>query len=98
MSDEQHAITVQEHMTCEPLTIGGGMTLADAAQLMRGRNIRHLPVVTDDKVVGLLSERDVHVAKTLRSLNHDKAPSNSSCRLRRSRFRLTPACPMSPPA
>ena len=73
MSDEQHAITVQEHMTCEPLTIGGGMTLADAAQLMRGRNIRHLPVVTDDRVVGLISERDLHVAKTLRSLNHDKA-------------------------
>ena len=71
--DEQHGATVQEHMTCEPLTIPGGMSLAEAAQLMRGRNIRHLPVVEDEKVVGVISERDIHVAKTLKSLNHEKA-------------------------
>lgn len=71
MSQMHHA-TVQEHMTCEPLTIQSGVSLAEAAQLMRGKNIRHLPVLEGANVVGLLSERDLHVAKTLRSVNHEK--------------------------
>jgi acetoin utilization protein AcuB len=73
MSDPHHATTVQEHMTCEPLTIGGDVSLSEAAQLMKGRNIRHLPVVSGDKVAGVISERDLHVARTLRSLNLEKA-------------------------
>lgn len=74
MNANEHAqTTVQEHMSCEPLTINGTVSLAEAAQLMRGRNIRHLPVMDDGKVVGVVSERDLHVAKSLRSLNHEKA-------------------------
>lgn len=70
---DQHAPTVQEHMTHEPLVISGGVSLAEAAQLMRGRNIRHLPVVDDGAVVGVISERDIHVARTLKSLHMEKA-------------------------
>ena len=65
--------TVQEHMTPAPLTIEPGQSLADASQLMRERSIRHLPVVMAGEVVGVLSERDVNVARTLRSVTLEKA-------------------------
>ena len=48
-------------------------SVADAATLMRERNIRHLPVLEAGRVVGVLSEKDVHVARTLRSLTLEKA-------------------------
>ena len=60
--------TVQEFMTAQPLTIAPGAPLAEAARIMRERSIRHLPVVEEGRLVGALSERDVHVARTLRSV------------------------------
>jgi len=65
--------TVQEHMTPDPVTVDADASVAAAAQLMRERNIRHLPVLEGGRLVGVLSERDVHVARGLRSLNLDKA-------------------------
>ena len=70
---ESPAPTVQEHMTPDPVTVDAGTSVAAAAQLMRERNIRHLPVLEGGRLVGVLSERDVHVARGLRSLNLEKA-------------------------
>jgi acetoin utilization protein AcuB len=72
MSDSS-APTVQEHMTPDPVTVEAGASVAHAAQLMRERNIRHLPVLEEGRLVGVLSERDVHVARSLRSLSLEKA-------------------------
>lgn len=60
--------TVQEFMTVEPLSIAPGAFLSEAARILREHSIRHLPVVANGKLVGALSERDVHVARTLRSV------------------------------
>ncbi len=65
--------TVQEHMTFAPATIPATASLAEAAQLMRERSIRHLPVVEGESCVGVLSERDINVARTLRSVTLEKA-------------------------
>ena len=65
--------TVQEHMTPEPVTIAPSASLAEASQLMRERSVRHLPVVSDGAVVGVLSERDINVARTLKSVTLEKA-------------------------
>jgi CBS domain-containing protein len=46
-------------MTPRPLTIGAGDSIFDAAQLMAARKLRHLPVVEDGNLVGIVSIRDV---------------------------------------
>lgn len=46
-------------MTTEVVTTASHQTLADAYRLMRAFEIRHLPVVDDHKLVGVLSEGDV---------------------------------------
>lgn len=50
---------VHELMQRQVSTIDEDGTLALAAQLMLWREVRHLPVVAGDRVVGILSERDV---------------------------------------
>jgi len=70
---ESSSPTVQDHMTPDPVTVDAKASVADAAHLMRERNIRHLPVLDAGKVVGVLSERDVNVARSLRSLTLEKA-------------------------
>ncbi|MEN6342558.1 MAG: CBS domain-containing protein [Methanospirillum sp.] len=49
-------------MTPNPVTIGPGETIADAARLMIRHGIRRLPVVEDGKLVGLLSVSDLILA------------------------------------
>ncbi len=53
-------------MSSEPLTISPDTTLADAAQLITEMNVRRLPVIDKDNLVGLLSVSDLisAVAKT----------------------------------
>ena len=60
--------TVQEYMTPEPLTTTSTASLAELAGIMRARAVRHIPVVDDGRLVGIVSERDIHVARTFRSV------------------------------
>ncbi|MGK0550050.1 MAG: MFS transporter [Pyrobaculum sp.] len=46
-------------MNSKPITIGKDATLRDATELMVKHNIRHLPVVDGDKVVAVVSVKDV---------------------------------------
>jgi len=47
-------------MTPDPLTLTARATIEDAADLMRERNIRHVPVVDEGGVlVGMVSDRDL---------------------------------------
>jgi acetoin utilization protein AcuB len=50
---------VKELMTREVRTIAPDRMLLEAAELMRIRGIRHLPVVERSAVVGILSNRDL---------------------------------------
>ena len=51
--------TVDEAMTTEVYTVPPDMELHEAAREMAARWIRHLPVVEDGKVLGMVSMRDV---------------------------------------
>lgn len=51
---------VREIMTADPDTLAPGDTASDAIRMMRSRNYRHLPVVDDDQVVGMVSVRDLY--------------------------------------
>lgn len=46
-------------MTTNVLTVTPETSLYEAAQHMASRWIRHLPVVEDDRVVGMVSQRDL---------------------------------------
>lgn len=50
---------VSEIMERKVLSLPPGATLLEAAELMHEKNIRHIPVVAHNEVVGLLSERDL---------------------------------------
>jgi acetoin utilization protein AcuB len=53
---------VQKRMTRDPLVVSPEHSLADALRLTRARRIRHLPVVEDGVLVGIVSDRDVRLA------------------------------------
>jgi acetoin utilization protein AcuB len=58
-------LTVEEFTTPSPVTVNYSADLDMALDLMQEHGIRHLPVVNRDKVVGIVSERDLltHVGK-----------------------------------
>lgn len=53
---------VNKRMTRDPVTVSPAQSLADALRLTRARRLRHLPVVQDGGVVGIVSDRDVRLA------------------------------------
>ncbi len=55
-------VTVGEIMTRNPDTLAPGDSAQDALELMRTRKYRHLPVVDDGRVVGMVSIRDLYAA------------------------------------
>ncbi|HKF77654.1 MAG TPA: CBS domain-containing protein [Candidatus Dormibacteraeota bacterium] len=57
--DAIRTATVADYMTAEPCTIGPEADARDAAALMVSRQVRHLPVVEGDAVLGFVSARDL---------------------------------------
>ena len=56
---------IRQFMSSAPQTIGHEQTLERAHEVMRNEKIRHLPVLEGGKLVGLLSQRDLHLIETL---------------------------------
>jgi acetoin utilization protein AcuB len=56
-------------MTVSPIVIGSDRTLAEGHRIMRERGIRHLPVVDGARLVGVVSQRDLYLAETLRGVD-----------------------------
>lgn len=50
---------VKEIMTENPYTVEPGQTLEDCMTIMSDRHIRHLPVIQENAVVGMISVSDV---------------------------------------
>lgn len=50
---------VRDWMTPDPVTATGDMDSADAAETMIGQGFRHLPVLHNGRVQGIVSLRDV---------------------------------------
>ena len=62
-------LTVQKFMTPQPHTIRHDQTLLVAQRLMRKYDIRHLPVLKEGRLAGILSERDLYMVETLSDLD-----------------------------
>ena len=51
--------TVSEIMTANPFTVSPNFDMEACMQLMTDKRIRHLPVVENDKLLGMISIRDL---------------------------------------
>jgi len=61
--------TIREYMTRGAHSIGRFQTLQAAHKLMRENHIRHLPVLDAGKLVGIVSDRDLHLVETLQDVD-----------------------------
>lgn len=55
-------LLVKDSMSQEVVTLALGATAAEALALCRERRIRHLPVLEDGRIVGVVSDRDLRSA------------------------------------
>ena len=60
---------IQKYMTTGPHSIAPDLFLSDAQHIMWNNRIRHLPVVEDGKLVGLLSDRDIKLIESLKDVD-----------------------------
>jgi len=60
-----HTHVVRQYMTASPETIAADLTLAQARDRMFQLQARHLPVVENGELVGILSDRDLRLAEAL---------------------------------
>ncbi len=61
--------TIQKYMSTSPHTIGKDQPMALAHRMMREHHIRHLPVLHEARVVGIISDRDLNLIETLRDVD-----------------------------
>jgi acetoin utilization protein AcuB len=62
-------INIRERMTAGPITIAPGESVAHALKVMQDRGVRHLPVVDEDKLVGIVSERELMIIENMDSVD-----------------------------
>jgi acetoin utilization protein AcuB len=65
-------LTVRGYMTAAPHTIGADQTLTTAHRIMREHHIRHLPVLADGKLVGVVTEGDLRLIETLKDVDQEQ--------------------------
>ena len=58
-------LEISRYVSSVVVLIGPGQPLSEAIRLMRLHEVRHLPVVSKGKLVGLLSQRDVYLMQSL---------------------------------
>lgn len=56
-------ITIGEVMTPDPITISADTALDEAQKLMISRRLRHLPVMDGERLMGVVSDRDIYLAQ-----------------------------------
>lgn len=55
------SLPVEEFTTPDPVTADENMLIDDLQQLMHRHGIRHLPILRDNRVVGVISDRDLRL-------------------------------------
>jgi CBS domain-containing protein len=68
------AKSVRDAMTEDPRSIGASASVVEAARLMREQHIGSLPVTEDERVVGMITDRDI----TTRVVAESAAPETTS--------------------
>ena len=68
------AKNVRDAMTADPRSIGASASVVEAARLMREQHIGSLPVTEDDRLVGMITDRDI----TTRVVAESAVPETTS--------------------
>lgn len=63
----KQALTMGDVMTVRPQSVGPQEKISDAKQLMMKHSIKHLPVVEESRVVGVLTDRDIKLRQAVSS-------------------------------
>ena len=62
VSEQRQPLRVGDIMSVSPVTIALSTSVHEAQALMQQRKIRHLPVLQDGRLVGIISDRDIRLA------------------------------------
>lgn len=65
---------IKKYMTTDVQTIGDEQPMSVAHQMMREQKIRHLPVLHQGKLVGVVTDRDLRLVETLRDVDPAQVP------------------------
>jgi len=65
---------VEQYMSRNPATIGKSEPLVAAHRLMQSHRIRHLPVMHQGRIVGVVSERDLYLLETVKNVDPRREP------------------------
>lgn len=63
---------ISKFMTTSPHTVGVDQSMAHAHRMMREHRIRHLPVLRAGKLIGVVSDGDLHLIETLKDVDPEK--------------------------
>ncbi|MDQ3379694.1 MAG: CBS domain-containing protein [Actinomycetota bacterium] len=66
--------TVRDAMTASPTSIASDKTVVDAARTMTTENVGSLPVVEEQKLVGMITDRDLVTNVLAKDLDPNKVP------------------------
>lgn len=62
-------VPVEEFTTPDPITAGEHCTVEELGQIMKKHGIRHIPITKSNKVIGIVSERDLRLVAILTQLD-----------------------------
>lgn len=65
MSPRRRSVPVIQVMTPFPVHVAGGTSLIAAQSIMKGHDVRHLPVVRDGVVLGVVRAHELEIASSL---------------------------------
>jgi acetoin utilization protein AcuB len=60
---------IRKYMTTTPFTVDAEVSIKEASRLMQDKDIRHLPVLSGENLVGILSERDVTLVESINGVD-----------------------------
>lgn len=66
--------TVRDAMTSSPTSIAGDATVVEAARMLTSENVGSLPVVEGEKLVGIVTDRDLVLRVLAKDLDPHKVP------------------------
>ena len=64
--------SIKDVMTSDPCTIDADKSVAYAAKMMRDEDVGLAPIVEDDKLIGMLTDRDIAIRVVAEGRNSDQ--------------------------